>query len=101
MPPPTWVRGEWRTFRKVVLPLVKNGVIAGAFVAFVLSFSEFNLSSFLAGRDETLPLIIFSEFRLKVTPKINALSTIVVLGNVLLVVLAEYVRSRRTAGAIG
>lgn len=93
--------GEWRTFRKVVLPLVKNGVIAGAFVAFVLSFSEFNLSSFLAGRDETLPLIIFSEFRLKVTPKINALSTIVVLGNVLLVVIAEYVRSRRTAGAIG
>ncbi len=91
--------GEWRTFRKVVLPLVKNGIIAGAFVAFVLSFSEFNLSSFLAGRDETLPLIVFSEFRIKVTPKINALSTIVVLANVLLVILAEYQRTRRLVRA--
>lgn len=91
--------GEWRTVRKVVLPLVKNGIIAGAFVAFVLSFSEFNLSSFLSGRDQTLPLVIFSEFRFKVTPKINALSSLVVLANVLLVILAEFQRNRRVSWA--
>ena len=87
--------GEFHTFRKVVLPLVKNGVIAGTFVAFVLSFSEFNLSSFLTGRDQTLPLVIFSEFRFKITPKINALSTLIVAGTILLTVLAELLRTSR------
>lgn len=85
---------EWRSVRKVILPLIRNGVLAGAFVAFVLSFSEFSLSAFLSGREQTLPLVIFSEFRFKVTPKINALSTLVVAGNILFVIIAEYYRSR-------
>jgi ABC-type spermidine/putrescine transport system permease subunit II len=81
----------------VVLPLVRNGVVAGIFVCFVLSFGEFSLSAFLAGRQQTLPLVIYSEFRFRMTPKINALSTLVVAGNILLVVLAEYFRSRGAA----
>lgn len=88
---------EWRTARKVVLPLIRNGVTAGLFVCFVLSFGEFSLSAFLAGREQTLPLVIYSEFRFKVTPKINALSTLVVAGNILLVILAEFYRSRGAA----
>lgn len=88
---------EWRTARKVILPLIRNGVVAGVFVGFVLSFGEFSLSAFLAGREQTLPLVIYSEFRFKVTPKINALSTLVVAGNILLVILAEYYRSRGAA----
>ncbi len=88
---------EWRTFRKVVLPLIQNGIIAGAFVAFVLSFSEFNLSFFLSGRDQTLPMVIFSEFRFKITPKINALSTMMVLVSVILTVLAEAMRVRHSS----
>jgi ABC-type spermidine/putrescine transport system permease subunit II len=88
---------EWRTARKVILPLIRNGVVAGVFVCFVLSFGEFSLSAFLAGREQTLPLVIYSEFRFKVTPKINALSSLVVAGNILLVILAEYYRSRGAA----
>ena len=85
---------EWRTFCKVVLPLIANGIVAGAFVAFILSFSEFNLSFFLSGRDQTLPLVIFSEFRFKITPKINALSTLMVVLTVGVTVLAETIRTR-------
>jgi spermidine/putrescine transport system permease protein len=84
---------EWRTFRKVVLPLISNGIIAGAFVAFILSFSEFNLSFFLSGREQTLPLVVFSEFRFEITPKINALSALMVVLSVALTVLAEMYRT--------
>lgn len=85
---------EWVTFRRVVLPLIKNGIIAGAFVAFILSFSEFNLSFFLSGRQQTLPLVVFSEFRFEITPKINALSALMVVLSVGLTVLAEAFRTR-------
>lgn len=90
---------EWRTFRKVVLPLIANGIVAGVFVAFILSFSEFNLSFFLSGREQTLPLVIFSEFRFKITPKINALSTLMVVFSVAVTVLAETFRTRGFAGS--
>jgi len=95
--------GEWRTFRKVVLPLIANGIIAGVFVSFILSFSEFNLSFFLAGREHTLPLVVFSEFRFEITPKINALSALLVAFNVGATVVAEAFRTRgfsRPAGGM-
>jgi spermidine/putrescine transport system permease protein len=85
---------EWTTFRRVVLPLTAPGLVAGALVSIVLSLSEFNLSFFLSGREQTLPLVILSEFHFEVSPKINALSTLIVLGNVLLIVAAEALRSR-------
>ena len=96
--------GEWRTFRKVVLPLIANGIIAGVFVAFILSMSEFNLSFFLAGREHTLPLVVFSEFRFEITPKINALSALLVAFTVGATVLAEAFRTRgfaKSASTIG
>lgn len=86
---------EFLTFRKVVLPLILNGIVAGAFVAFILSFAEFNLSFFLSGREQTLPLVIFSEFRFEITPKINALSAAMVTASIALTVAAEYLRARR------
>jgi len=86
---------ELRTLRCIVLPLISNGIIAGAFVAMILSFSEFNLSFFLTGREQTLPLVIFSEFRFEITPKINSLSSLMVLFSVAITVLTEFLRSRR------
>ncbi len=90
---------EWRTFVKIVLPLILNGIVAGAFIAFILSFSEFNLSFFLSGREQTLPLVIFSEFRFEITPKINALSTAMVVVSIAVTILAEHLRTRGLGGA--
>jgi len=86
---------EFSTFFKVLLPLILNGIVAGAFVAFILSFAEFNLSFFLSGREQTLPLVIFSEFRFEITPKINALAVAMVSASIAMTVAAEYFRTRR------
>ena len=86
---------EGRTARLVILPLSMNGITAAGFIAFILSFSEFNLSFLLSGRDQTLPLVIFSQFRFEITPKINAISTVLVLFSIGSTVAAEALRNRR------
>lgn len=84
-------------FRKVTFPLIRNGVTAGMLVAFILSFSEFTMSYYLAGTRQTLPIYIFSEFRFLITPTINALSTSIVAITIVTTVLAEVIRRRRAA----
>ena len=88
--------GPWTTFRRVTLPLILNGIATGAAVAFILSFSEFTLSYYLAGERQTLPIYIFSEFKFLITPKINALSTAIVTLVVVVTLLTEYVRRKGT-----
>jgi spermidine/putrescine transport system permease protein len=88
----------WTVFRRITLPLIKNGVYAGALVAFILSFSEFTISYFLSGTKQTLPTLIYSEFRFLITPKINALSTTIVIITVIFTIGAELMRQRRALG---
>ena len=77
-------------FRKVMLPLLMPGIMAGAMLAFTLSLDDFVISFFMAGPDsQTLPLFIFAAVRRGVTPQIHALSTLIMLITVVLVILAE------------
>jgi len=81
---------NWYMFRKVMLPLLMPGIIAGAMLAFTLSLDDFVISFFMAGPDsQTLPLFIFAAVRRGVTPQIHALSTLIMLITVVLVILAE------------
>jgi spermidine/putrescine transport system permease protein len=76
--------------RKVMLPLLMPGIIAGAMLAFTLSLDDFVISFFTAGPEsQTLPLFIFAAVRRGVTPQIHALSTLIMLVTVVLVVLTE------------
>jgi len=68
---------EWATFRRVTLPLILPGVVAGALLAFTLSLDDYIVTLFVAGPGSTtLPLRVYAMLRQAVTPKINALSTI-------------------------
>lgn len=81
---------NWYVMRRVMIPLILPGVVAGAMLAFTLSLDDFVLSFFTAGPDsQTLPLYIYAAVRKGVTPEIHALSTLVVLITVVLVVGAE------------
>jgi spermidine/putrescine transport system permease protein len=81
---------NWYLMRKVMLPLMMPGIVAGAMLAFTLSLDDFVLSFFLSGPDsQTLPLYIYAAVRRGVTPQIHALSTLIVLVTVILVVGAE------------
>ena len=76
--------------RRVTLPLLLPGIVAGAMLAFTLSLDDFVISFFTAGPDSvTLPLFIFAAVRRGVTPQIHALSTLVMLITVVLIVVME------------
>ncbi len=81
---------NWYLLRKVLLPLLTPGIIAGAMLAFTLSLDDFVISFFTAGPEsQTLPLFIFAAVRRGVTPQIHALSTLIMLITVVLVVSTE------------
>ena len=64
---------------KVKLPNIMPGVISGFVMAFTLSLDDFVISYFLAPTNfQTLPLLIYSMTKKKVTPDMYALSTIVI-----------------------
>lgn len=77
---------EWQTFRKITLPLLMPGILAGALLAFTLSFDDFVITFFTAGPGSTtLPLRIYSMVKLGVTPEVNALSSVMLVISMVLV----------------
>jgi len=68
----------WRTFWRVTFPLIRPAILAGAILAFTLSFDEVIVSFFLQGREPTLPLLIWGRLRVGLSPEINAVATVIV-----------------------
>src|SRR5690606_7107029 len=69
-----------RTFRDVVIPLIRPGVVSGALFAFVTSFDEVVLVLFLAGPEHrTIPREMFSGLREQINPTILAVATLLIL----------------------
>lgn len=88
---------EWTTFRRVTLPLVLPGIAAGALLALTVSIDDFIVTFFTTGPGATtLPLHVFSMVKFGVSPKINALSTIMLVITLALVLVAERVRQGRS-----
>ena len=78
--------GAGYTLRKVTLPLIAPGIVAGAMLAFTLSLDDFVITFFTSGPSSvTLPLYIYGSLRRGITPDIHALSTLVFLVTVVLV----------------
>lgn len=83
--------GQWRTFRSITFPMISSALIAGALLAFALSFDEIVVTTFTSGATlETLPLWIFKNIsRPKQLPIVNVVATIVILTSILPVMLAQ------------
>ena len=78
----------FKVFRRVTLPLMLPGILAGAMLAFIVSLDDVIITLFVAGPGETtLPLYILGQIRRGVTPEINAVSTAFVGISVILVTL--------------
>ena len=81
---------ELSTFRRVTLPLLMPGVLAGALLAFTLSFDDFVTTFFVSGvGSTTLPLAVYSMVRKSVEPTINALSALLVAVTTIAVYFAD------------
>jgi putrescine transport system permease protein len=86
------------TFRQITLPLAAPALVAGFLLAFTLSLDDLVIASFTAGPGSTtLPMRIYSEVRLGVTPEINAMSTLL-LGIVAAALLVGSLVSRGRMG---
>ena len=74
---------------RITIPFLKPALIAGGILAFLLSFDNFNTTIFLVGNESTLPIHIFSMLRFGITPKINAISVVLIVVTVLLGFLSD------------
>jgi spermidine/putrescine transport system permease protein len=80
---------EWQTFRDILLPHMKPGLIAGALLAFTLSLDDFVITFFTSGPDTiTFPVKVYSMVRFSVTPEVNAASTILIILTIALTAIA-------------
>jgi spermidine/putrescine transport system permease protein len=80
----------WICFRRITLPLLAPGIIAGALMAFTLSIDDFVITFFVAGvGSSTLPLQIYSMVKIAVTPEVNAISTLLMLLTLILITLVS------------
>jgi len=85
-----------RTFYSVTLPIIFPAVAAGWLLAFTLSLDDLVLASFTTGPGATtLPMRIYSQVRLGVTPEINAVSTIFIAAVTLIVIAASLAMKRQ------
>lgn len=87
-----------RTFWRVTFPLVSPAIIAGAILAFTLSFDEVVVTFFLTGRDKTLPLLIWGRLRQGISPEINAAATIIIFVSLAGVLISNRLSGQATIG---
>ncbi len=79
-----------QAFGKVVLPEVMPGIYAGFLLSITYSFDDFAVSFFTGSADsQTLSVVIYSMVRMKVSPEINALSTIMFVVVLLILLLVN------------
>ena len=72
----------WTTFRKITLPLLFPGILAGALLAFALSIDDYVITSFNNGQTVTFPLWVYGATRIGVPPQVNVMGTLIFLGGV-------------------
>jgi putative spermidine/putrescine transport system permease protein len=83
-----------QTFRYVTLPVIRTALLAGALLAFALSFEEVIVTTFTAGTDQTLPIWIFTNLKLpNQRPIVNVVAVLVILLSAVPVYLAQRLAS--------
>ncbi len=85
----------FKAFTKVILPNIYSGIASGFLMAFTLSLDDFVISYFTNGTGfQTLPLLIYSKTKKSVKPDIYALSTVIFVAVLLLLFLANSIKSK-------
>jgi putative spermidine/putrescine transport system permease protein len=82
----------WQTFRFVTFPTIRTALVAGALLAFALSFDEIAVTFFLAGADTTtLPLWVLGALRqTQSLPEVNAVAAVILLISLPLIAISAY-----------
>jgi len=86
---------EWQTFRRITLPLVAPGIMAGALLAFSLSFDDFIITNFNSGNTITFPMFVWGAAQRGVPPQVNVIGTAMFVLALLAVAGGELVKRAR------
>lgn len=83
-----------RTLFRVTIPMLVPGIISGALISITLSLDDLVISSFVNGRNITFPIKVYNMVRGKVTTDVYALSTLMIIGTVLIYSTAQFFQGR-------
>jgi len=85
----------WQTFRYVTFPSIRTAVLAGALLAFALSFDEIVVTNFTAGSTLTIPKFIYNSLRL---PRNAPVVNVVAIGVMIVMLIPVYIAQRLAGG---
>ena len=86
---------QWQSFRDVLVPYMRPGLLAGGLLAFTLSLDDFVITFFTSGPETvTFPVKVYSMIRFSVTPEVNAASTALIMITIVLTAIALRLQNR-------
>jgi spermidine/putrescine transport system permease protein len=92
----------WRTFWQITFPQLLPAIVAGFLLAFTFAFDDYLISTFVNGQGtSTLPLYVFGQIRVGVTPSTNAIAAVMLLITLSILLVGQFALSRsarRTGG---
>jgi spermidine/putrescine transport system permease protein len=94
----------WRTFWQVTFPQLLPAIVAGFLLSFTFAFDDYLISTFVNGQGtSTLPLYVFGQIRVGVTPSTNAIAAVMLLITLSILLIGQLLlsRSARRSGGRG
>jgi spermidine/putrescine transport system permease protein len=86
----------WHAFRRVTLPLLWPGILAGLMLAFVVSLDDVVITEFVkSGGQDTLPTYMLGQLRRVVTPEMNAISAVFLVLSIVIVTIFFFVSRKK------
>lgn len=78
-----------KTFFNITLPVLMPGIAGGALLSFTLSIDDVIISYFVNGQTKTYPLKVMESIKSGVSPDVNALSALILIGTIVLVIVTQ------------
>ncbi len=85
----------WQTLRWVTFPAIRSAIVAGALLAFALSFDEIVVTNFVSGTELTIPKFIFNNLR---QPRNRPIVNVVAVGVTVAMLIPVYIAQRIATG---
>jgi spermidine/putrescine transport system permease protein len=87
--------GLWTSLREIVIPFAAPAILAALFITAAVSFDEYMIAWFVSGQNETLPVRVLAMLQGQVSPRINAVGSLVFAVSAILVVLAQLLTKKQ------
>lgn len=92
----------WRTFWQITFPQLLPAIVAGFLLSFTFAFDDYLITTFVTGRGtSTLPLYVFGQIRVGVTPATNAIAAVMLLITLATLLIGQFFLTRQARRSTG